>query len=176
MTYRKRSRKALGLNTTSTADISFVLLIFFLVTTSMDMDKGLARQLPQTETQDHQAETQVEKEAVLALQITATDQLMADGEPIGIGEAGKRVAQLLKRQGKNHLITIETDPEARYDSYFQLQDAIVSAYREYRDLWAQQHYGRPYRKCSPAQRKAAREACPQRIMEHDDNGEGGARP
>ena len=57
MTYRKRSREALGLNTTSTADISFVLLIFFLVTTSMDMDKGLARQLPQTETQDHQAET-----------------------------------------------------------------------------------------------------------------------
>lgn len=176
MTFRKRSRKALGLDTTSTADISFVLLIFFLVTTSMDMDKGLARQLPQTEQQDKQVETQVEKEAVLALQITATDQLMADGEPIGIGEAGKRVAQLLKRKGKNHLITIETDPEARYDSYFQLQDAIVSAYREHRDQWAKQHYGRPYRKCSPAQRQAAREACPQRIMEHYDTGEGGARP
>ena len=42
----KRHRRVPRLNTTSTADISFMLLIFFLVTTSMDIDKGLLRQLP----------------------------------------------------------------------------------------------------------------------------------
>ena len=43
----KKKRKMPGLNTSSTADISFMLLIFFLVTTSMDTDMGLARRLPQ---------------------------------------------------------------------------------------------------------------------------------
>ena len=44
--FERRRKKVPGLNTTSTADISFMLLIFFLVTSSMDTDKGLPRQLP----------------------------------------------------------------------------------------------------------------------------------
>lgn len=43
---RKFEYKVPGLNTTSTADISFIFLIFFLVTTSMDADKGITRELP----------------------------------------------------------------------------------------------------------------------------------
>ena len=43
----KKKRKVPGLNASSTADISFILLIFFLITTSMDTDMGLARRLPQ---------------------------------------------------------------------------------------------------------------------------------
>ena len=42
----RKKRKVPGLNASSTADISFILLIFFLVTTSMDTDSGLARRLP----------------------------------------------------------------------------------------------------------------------------------
>ena len=44
MLIRRKQHETPGLNTTSTADISFMLLIFFLVTTSMDVDKGLLRQ------------------------------------------------------------------------------------------------------------------------------------
>ena len=43
----KGKRKVPGLNQSSTADISFILLIFFLVTTSMDTDTGLPRRLPE---------------------------------------------------------------------------------------------------------------------------------
>jgi len=46
MFLKNRQRRVPELNTTSTADISFMLLILFLVTTSMDIDKGLSRQLP----------------------------------------------------------------------------------------------------------------------------------
>lgn len=42
----KRNRKVPGINASSTADIAFMLLIFFLITTSMDTDRGLARRLP----------------------------------------------------------------------------------------------------------------------------------
>ena len=53
-----------GLNTTSTADISFMLLIFFLVTTSMDVDKGMVRQLPDPEPEKQQnVQTQGQQDA-----------------------------------------------------------------------------------------------------------------
>ena len=44
--FERKKRQVPSLNTTSTADISFMLLILFLVTSSMDIDKGLTRQLP----------------------------------------------------------------------------------------------------------------------------------
>ena len=45
----KKKRKVPAMNATSSADIAFMLLIFFLITTSMDTDKGLARRLPPPE-------------------------------------------------------------------------------------------------------------------------------
>ena len=42
----RKKRKVPAMNATSSADIAFMLLIFFLITTSMDTDKGLARRLP----------------------------------------------------------------------------------------------------------------------------------
>ena len=54
----RKKRKVPGLNASSTADISFILLIFFLVTTSMDTDSGLARRLPPPP-EDEQNEAQI---------------------------------------------------------------------------------------------------------------------
>ena len=61
MNFRRRRHEVPGLNTTSTADISFMLLIFFLVTTSMDIEKGIVRQMPPADNQQEQVETHVEK-------------------------------------------------------------------------------------------------------------------
>ena len=63
MLIRRKQHETPGLNTTSTADISFMLLIFFLVTTSMDVDKGLLRQLPSPEPQKKE---QQKKNSMLA--------------------------------------------------------------------------------------------------------------
>ena len=58
----RKKRKVPGLNASSTADISFILLIFFLVTTSMDTDSGLARRLPPPPEKDQKIEDQKKKE------------------------------------------------------------------------------------------------------------------
>ena len=65
MMFRKRNRRVRGLNTTSTADISFMLLIFFLVASSMDIDKGLTRQLPPMEAKQEQKAAEVDKKKLL---------------------------------------------------------------------------------------------------------------
>ena len=79
MFIRKRKHQIPGLNTTSTADISFMLLIFFLVTTSMDVDKGLRRQLPPAHPKTTQQESIVEKDKLLELSITADNVVMQNG-------------------------------------------------------------------------------------------------
>lgn len=76
MLIRRKQHETPGLNTTSTADISFMLLIFFLVTTSMDVDKGLLRQLPSPEPQKkEQQQSVVDKANLMALCLTAGDTL-----------------------------------------------------------------------------------------------------
>ena len=66
MLIRRKQHETPGLNTTSTADISFMLLIFFLVTTSMDVDKGLLRQLPSPEPQKKEQQ-QLRQEYIFAV-------------------------------------------------------------------------------------------------------------
>ena len=68
MLIKRRQHRVPVLNTTATADISFMLLTFFLVTTSMDVDRGLVRQLPPLDNeQEHNAEVvEVERANTMA--------------------------------------------------------------------------------------------------------------
>ena len=68
--FARRKRTVPQLNATSTADISFMLLIFFLVTTSMDLDKGLGKKLPPVE-KSKQEESLVHKDNIIKVFITA---------------------------------------------------------------------------------------------------------
>ena len=87
MIIRRKKRQVPGLNTASTADISFMLLIFFLVTTSMDVDKGLFRVLPSPEPQKlEQQETTVDKSTLLALHVTAQNQLLVNDKPQNVNK------------------------------------------------------------------------------------------
>lgn len=61
MLIKRRRHRVPALNTASTADISFMLLIFFLVTTSMDVDKGITRQLPPVEQTEDNSVAEVQR-------------------------------------------------------------------------------------------------------------------
>ena len=97
MIIRRKIRQVPGLNTASTADISFMLLIFFLVTTSMDVDKGLFRVLPSPEPQKlEQQETTVDKSTLLALHVTAQNQLLVNDKPQNVNKlSGKSSSSLI---------------------------------------------------------------------------------
>lgn len=82
------------LNTTATADISFMLLTFFLVTTSMDVDRGLVRQLPSLddEHEKHNDFVEVERENTMAFVIDSKGKLTLNGKPIDVRQVRSRVA------------------------------------------------------------------------------------
>jgi len=181
------------LNTTSTADISFMLLIFFLMTSSMDTDKGLPRQLPPPDESKTEQEMLVKERNVMALRLDADGRMTADGEPItaealtarvaefvanvaddpALPEKSEREVHLLGRQrvSDRHIITIQAHRHTSYDAYFQMQNAIVAGYNQLRNRLACQHFGHPYAECSVEQREAIALVYPQRVSEQMPEGE-----
>ena len=84
MNIRRQKHRVPALNTTSTADISFMLLIFFLVASSMDVEKGLTRQLPPADNQQKQEESAVNKNRLMTIKISAQNELLIDDIPMPI--------------------------------------------------------------------------------------------
>ena len=166
MLIRRKQHETSGLNTTSTADISFMLLIFFLVTTSMDVDKGLLRQLPSPEPQKkEQQQTMVDKANLMALHLTAGDTLLLNGKPMQVSQLKEETIRFVHRLGKKHLISIESDRDADYNLYFQMQNQLMEAYSQLRNETAQKKYHRDYALLNNDQKEQVRNICPQRITE-----------
>lgn len=166
MLIRRKQRETPGLNTTSTADISFMLLIFFLVTTSMDVDKGLLRQLPSPEPQKkEQQQTVVDKANLMALRLTAGDTLLVNDKPMKVSQLKEETIRFVHRLGKKHLISIESDRDADYNLYFQMQNQLMEAYSQLRNETAQKKYHRDYALLNNDQKEQVRNICPQRITE-----------
>lgn len=166
MLIRRKQHEIPGLNTTSTADISFMLLIFFLVTTSMDVDKGLLRQLPSPEPQKkEQQQSVVDKANLMALRLTAGDTLLVNGKPMQVSLLKEETIRFVHRLGKKHLISIESDRDADYNLYFQMQNQLMEAYSQLRNETAQKKYHRDYALLNNDQKEQVRNICPQRITE-----------
>ena len=165
MLIRRKQRETPGLNTTSTADISFMLLIFFLVTTSMDVDKGLLRQLPSPEPQKKEQQTVVDKANLMELRLTAGDTLLVNGKPMKVSQLKEETIRFVHRLGKKHLVSIESDRDADYNLYFQMQNQLMEAYSQLRNETAQKKYHRDYALLNNDQKEQVRNICPQRITE-----------
>jgi len=155
---------------TSTSDISFMLLIFFLVTTSMDSDKGLGRQLPPLSPDKQEVVQDVDRDKVLTLHLMKGGRITLADNSADINDAlRKEIRHFIMAKGRLHIIEIEVDRDADYDSYFRLQNQIVRAYTELRNAAALKLYNRPYGDCSEEQRDNITKMYPQRIQEVTNN-------
>ncbi len=174
MLIKRRQHRVPELNTTSTADISFMLLIFFLVTTSMDIDRGLVRMLPPAddETAEEQPPLKVSKANTMEFVVMPAGRVTLDGKAVAVESLRKEVAAFLRTRGTEHLIYIDARPTASYDTYFRLQDEIMAAYSLVRNETAERRFGKAYPRCSEEQKDIVRDLCPQRIAETYDTGEG----
>lgn len=196
----KKKKKMPGLNTSSTADISFMLLIFFLVTTSMDTDTGLARRLPQPPDKDQEdAQIDVKERNVMNVRINAAGQLWCKVGSISEYIALEQLKPLAKefidnpnnssklpeKFGKEiellgacavtekHVISVQTDRGTPYDIYFQVQNELVAAYNELRDDLSKRKFGRLYATLTDEQQVAVRTYYPQKISEAEPKNYGG---
>lgn len=169
---RRRFEQIPELNTSSTADISFMLLIFFLVTSSMDTDKGLLRQLPPLP-QEQTPPTDVRKDHVMQVTLDARDQLAINGTLLTPRQLKEQIMAFVVADRTEHVISIRTDRATTYEAYFRMQNAIVAAYAQLREAYARERFGKSYSELVEEQRDEVNQYYPQRISETKPS-EGGA--
>lgn len=153
----KGNRKVPGLNSSSTADISFILLIFFLVTTSMDTDMGIARRLPEWDPNTQEEELKIKERNVMVVVINTDNEVLCRGELIKVSELKDIAKEFIANPDnkdnlpikeeyeipgygtvmttQRHVISLQTDRSTGYEIYFQVQNELSKAYNELRDEW-----------------------------------------
>lgn len=162
---RRQKREVPELNATSTADISFMLLTFFLVTTSMDVDKGIVRRLPPMDDSAHIQPTEVPRENLLEIEITHDDKYLVNGQPLDLTAIESEVVRFVSMKGGDYMVSVVSDPNSSYNAYFLLQNGLSLAYKRIRDNYARKKYGKNFAKCTETQRDDVRRACPLHLAE-----------
>ncbi len=158
-------RSAPEVNAGSMADIAFLLLIFFLVTTTIETDSGLNRKLPPID--DEQVEPPVIKEKnIFPVQINGKNQLLVEEQLMEIEDLRDAAIKFLDNGGgtdengsrcdycngakdpssSDHpnkaIISLKNDRETKYSMYISVQNELVAAYNFLRNKRAEELYGK----------------------------------
>ncbi len=181
------AKKLPEINSSSTADIAFLLLSFFLMTSNMAQDAGLQRRLPPMPDENQKVQNQkVNRRNIITVKINSADRLMAGNEPIDVSMLKYKIKEFLvnanndpklpEKEMKNiegygqypvskGVISLQNDRGTSYQAYIAAQNEIVKAINELRDDFSKANYGKPYLNLDEDQQKIVREAIPQNISE-----------
>lgn len=174
-------RQAPSVNASSMADIAFLLLIFFLVTTTIDVDKGIAVKLPPYS--DEQAENlKLKKRNVYRVVVNAQDQLLVRGEQMRVSELKENTKRFISNNGvdpelsespKRAIISFQNDRGTKYSTYITVYNELKAAYNELWDDYAQRKFGYKYKDLNGEQKKEVQAEVPLVISEADPSDFGG---
>lgn len=145
MLRKKRSHEA-TIPTSSMADIAFLLLIFFLVATVIDVDTGIGLTLPEYIPPDEIEEVKVDPDRMAAILINETGDVLLDGKPISLFQIKNTLKPRIQSKiglpkNKKLIVSVKTDRKTRYNAYIQALDQIKLAYFEVRDEYSRSKFG-----------------------------------
>ena len=180
-------RNAEGINASSSADIAFLLLIFWLTTTTMNSDKGLQRRLPPMPDENQkQEDVKVNRRNIIQVKINSNDRIIAGGQIMEISEIKDKIVEFVtnpmnletlpEKEMKEiegfgqyavskGVVSLQNDRGTSYNAYLQVQNELVKAFNEIRDDFAVKNYGKKYNALDEEKQKIVRDAIPQSISE-----------
>ena len=166
---KTRDRMNNEINAGSMADIAFLLLIFFLVTTTIAEDKGILVKLPPWSDEEPDI-TKLKERNVFSVLVNAQNQLLVREEPTRIGELRERAKEFIANPQKREdlaerptsaIISLKNDRGTNYETYLAVYNELKGAYEELWDELSQRRYGEPYtEEMAFAKRKAIRDEIP----------------
>ncbi|MFI3295378.1 MAG: biopolymer transporter ExbD [Rikenellaceae bacterium] len=183
------ARKVPEANASSTADIAFLLLIFFLVSTTMNVDSGIHRTLPPIADEEQEDKgLDIKERNVLMVNVNHLNQVAMRGQRVDVSqikdiakefiandqndpnmperEAPLKPIELLPNyQVSKGVISLQNDRGTSYDMYIQVQNELTKAFNEVREEFALQRFGKEYSILPEEQRTAVNQAIPLKISE-----------
>ncbi|MBO5686916.1 MAG: biopolymer transporter ExbD [Alistipes sp.] len=185
------NRKTPEVRADSQADIAFLLLIFFLVATTMNSDKGLSRVLPPLPPEDVKVEDQKIKDRnVLLVFVNAAGQIMAGDESMDIRGLKEKAKEFIVNAADDEtlpekkdteieledgskwtypvsegVISLQTTRDTNYEVYIMVQNELARAFNEVRDDVAMNKFGSVFEELNEDQRNAVTKAVPLKISE-----------
>ncbi len=161
------------INAGSMADIAFLLLIFFLVTTTIAEDKGVLVKLPPW-SNDPPENLKMNTRNVYSVLVNADNQLLVRGEPMKVEDlkdntklfiSNPRREEDKAENPKKAIISLKNDRGTKYRTFLTVYNELKAAYSELRDEEAGKRYGKKYANLTKDQRAAIRAEIPLVISE-----------
>jgi biopolymer transport protein ExbD len=145
---KKRKLQEAQIPTSSMADIAFLLLLFFLVATTIDVDTGIGLTLP--EYVENPETVKVPKNRMVAILINANGDVLMDGKPVSIFAIKDMLKPRIESKidlpdNQKLIVSVKTDRQTKYNTYIQALDQIKQAYFEVRDQYSQSTYGKKFK-------------------------------
>ena len=184
---RRIKREVPEINATSTADMAFMLLVFFLLATSMGTRKSIRQELtPPTDT-TRVAPLQVKARDLLVIRLDKEGQAYIGDEAIAISDIKSRVKVFIENPTNasdmperhkrelpligptlvtdTHVVALQYDSQTSYKAYFSTLSQLREAYRELREAGTQKYFHCAFEEASAEQQEVIHACYPQRISE-----------
>ncbi|MCQ2185888.1 MAG: biopolymer transporter ExbD [Bacteroidales bacterium] len=180
-------KKTPEINSSSTADIAFLLLAYFLMTTTMNQDNGLQRRLPPIPDPNQKVEDQkINRRNIIIVKINSADRLLVGSEIMDVSQLKDKIKDFLTNPTEDPtkpekevkeiegfgpcpvskgVISLQNDRGTSYKAYIAVQNELVKAVNELRNEFAKNNFGKVYSKLDEDKQKIVREAVPQQISE-----------
>lgn len=183
------ARPAQQLPSSSLADIAFMVLIFFLLVSTMDQEMGLQRLLPPMPDPNQKTDdVQIKRRNIMVVRINEADRLLAGGVPMDVSMLKEKAKEFLlnpmndenlpEKEDKviegfgsypisKGVISLQNTRGTSYNAYLKVQNELVKAVNEIRDEFALANFGKVYLKLDEDRQRIVRDAIPQNISEAD---------
>ncbi|MBE6342568.1 MAG: biopolymer transporter ExbD [Bacteroidales bacterium] len=182
----KQKKKVPDLNAGSMADISFLLLIFFLVTTTMDVDSGITRRLPPP-VEDPEMDVKVKERNIMNVMINKYDKMLVNGKPGDITTLKDMTKEFITPRPNDEkapetevkeiellgnvmlskgVVSLKNDRGTSYLMYIKVQNELARAFNEMKDEMSLKYFGQHYTDLTDEDKiNAINKAVPVRISE-----------
>lgn len=160
---QKKKIKSAEIPTSSMADIAFLLLLFFLVATVIDVDTGIGLSLP--EFVEDVETVEISRDRMAAVLINENGDVLLDGNIISIPQISKSLKPRIESKielpaNKKLIVSVKTDRKTNYNRYIMALDQIKLAYFEVRDEYSMTRFGRKYINLKPEEQDELKEKIP----------------
>ena len=160
---RKRKISGAEIPTSSMADIAFLLLLFFLVATVIDVDTGIGLTLP--EPIEETEVKPVSKDRMAAILVNENGDVLVDGNPTSVFQIKNNLKPRIESKielpsNKKLIVSVKTDRKTNYNIYIQALDQVKQAYFEVRDEYSNSNFGRKFNDLEDEQQDIVKDKVP----------------